>query len=75
MLTQPSYFGTQEGEFSLSIASVAAFTKRAVSASGGYQDDPNGIAVPMRSKDGQSDNPKGSNVARGWLSRLSCNLA
>ena len=68
-LTQPSFFGTLEGDFSLSIVSIAVSTKDIVSVAEPHRDGPKGILVPMSSKDEKSDNnTNGSNVARGWLS-------
>jgi hypothetical protein len=68
ILTQPSFFGSQEGDFSLSIVSIAASTKPSSSLEP-YRDDPNEKSVPMKDEKYAGNTP-GAKESRGWLSWL-----
>ncbi|KAK2626849.1 hypothetical protein QTJ16_004024 [Diplocarpon rosae] len=63
-----SFFGTQEGDFSLSITSVAAFSKHDSAPPGQYKDDPEKQAV---SRTGISDTNSRSGYELSWFDRLS----
>ncbi|PBP16671.1 CIA30 family protein [Diplocarpon rosae] len=63
-----SFFGTQEGDFSLSITSVSAFSKHDSALTGQYNDDPKKQAV---STTGISDTDSRGGYELSWFGRLS----
>lgn len=62
-----SFFGTQEGEFSLSIKSIVAFKVSDAQGYEPYKDDPNRSETPQAEK---SDTTPKDRSQRGWLGRM-----
>ncbi|KAE8453692.1 hypothetical protein EG329_009203 [Mollisiaceae sp. DMI_Dod_QoI] len=74
-LMMRSFFGTQQGDFSMSIRSISAFHKHASAhACEPYHDDPNEASVSRpNEKDGKTLNVKQQSLF-GWLFHL-CNIS